>query len=110
MNQNSFAQTVAQAEHRRRIIAGAAAALMMLSVLLSVTVLIKLGHHDCTGPDCSVCAQIHTAEERLTGGGAGPLHLFLTGLIILTVLLQISLPIQPQRRSTPVTLKVVLLH
>lgn len=105
-----FSCAVERAERRRRLTAGVAAALMLLSILLSVAIFAKLGHHDCTGPNCSICAQLHTAEERLSGGGSKVLPAPEAALVFLSVLLHVSVPIHPLGHPTLITLKVELLH
>ena len=104
-----FSCAVERAERRRRLTAGVAAALMLLSILLLVAIFAKLGHHDCTGPNCSICAQLHTAEERLSGGGK-VLPAPEAALVFLSVLLHVSVPIHPLGHPTLITLKVELLH
>ena len=110
MKKSNWEQYVARAEHRRRIAASLAATLMLLTILLSITIIVKNAHHDCTGSDCSVCAQTADAVQRLSGCGGKELLPAAALLVCFSLLLRVPLPRIFLRYHTPVTLKVQLLN
>lgn len=51
--------------HKRRLLAGVLALLVLLALLVSALYLIAEADHDCTGEDCHVCAQLRLCENLL---------------------------------------------
>lgn len=110
MDSMLYEQFVERARRRQRITAALAAALMLLSVLLSVTLILRQARHECTGSDCPVCDCIGNASQKLTGGGTLPPCTFAALLTSFVLLLTLPLPSIPSQRKTLVSLKVLLLN
>ena len=110
MDSMSFERLVERAKRKQRITAALAAAVMILSVLLSVSLILREARHDCTGSDCPVCACISGASQKLTGGGALSPSVFAALLSAFVLLFCLTLPSFPIQRKTLVSLKVKLLN
>ena len=80
----------------------------LLAVLGSLTFCAEEVHHDCTGADCAVCAQLKFCENILHAGkdGSGPFILTPAPHFVLAALLSLCSPLLLIK--TPIRLKVKL--
>ena len=110
MTETEWSKYVAHAEGKRRTLSVIAATLMLLSVLLAMVLIVKNAHHDCSGLNCTVCAQTASAFQRLANCGGEQILLVSALLTIFCCPVSIPLPPSPVYRITLVTLKVELLN
>ena len=80
----------------------------LLAILVSLTFCAEEVHHDCTGADCAVCAQLKLCKNILHAGkdGSGPFIRTLAPHFVLAALLSLCSPLLLIK--TPIRLKVKL--
>lgn len=80
----------------------------LLAVLAALTFCAEEVHHDCTGADCAICAQLKLCKNILHAGkdGSGPFIRTLAPHFVLAALLSLCSPLLLIK--TPIRLKVKL--
>lgn len=95
---------------RKRIIALLVSILFILVFFLSISFITEHAEHDCTGHDCTVCLQLHSAGDLLRQLSAALICAasIYTGLLFARTVQQGTAA--PIILSTPISLKVRMNH